>query len=104
MSREERDQEMERIADLIRAKVDARVFDKISKSTERVEHKLAEHQNEHIIAHRQFVEAISSKKDKILSDKQRVVLAKKKKKLKDKAIADRIGELAKIFEDKNERA
>jgi hypothetical protein len=100
MSREERDREMTRIADLIRKKVDASVLEKIRP----VEYKLAEHQNEHIIAHREFVEAMSSHKDKILSEKQRVVLAKKKKRLKDKAVADRIDELAKIFEDKNERA
>jgi hypothetical protein len=104
MSREERDREMSRIADLMRKKIDESVIEKIRSSTGRVEHKLAEHQNEHIIAHRNFVEAMSSHKDKILSEKQRVVLAKKKKRLKEKAVADRIDELAKIFEDKNERA
>lgn len=113
MSREERDREMTRIADLMRKKIDESVLDKVRESvrmttggmaTRPVEYKLAEHQNEHIIAHRNFVEAMSSHKDKILSEKQRVVLAKKKKRLKDKAVADRIDELAKIFEDKNERA
>jgi hypothetical protein len=104
MSREDRDREMTRIADLIRKKVDESVIEKIRESTGRVAYKLAEHQNEHIIAHRNFVEAMSSHKDKILSEKQRVVLAKKKKRLKDKAVADRIDELAKIFKDKNERA
>jgi hypothetical protein len=104
MSREERDREMTRIADLIRARIDESVLEKIRSSPRPVEYKLAEPQNEHIIAHRNFVEAMSSHKDKILSEKQRVVLAKKKKRLKDKAVADRIDELSKIFEDKNERA
>jgi len=104
MSREEREREMTVIAEMLRKKVDESVIEKIRSSTGRVAYKLAEHQNEHIIAHRNFVEAMSSHKDKILSEKQRVVLAKKKKRLKDKAVADRIDELAKTFEDKNERA
>lgn len=109
MSREEREREMAVIADMLKKKIDESVLDKVRGSVgmttggmpiRPVEHKLSEHQNEHIIAHRQFVESMSSQKDKILSEKQRVVLAKKKKRLKDKAMADRIDELAKIFEDK----
>jgi hypothetical protein len=99
MSREERDREMTRIADLMRKKIDESVLEKVRKLTPSAEHKLSEYQNEHIIAHRDFVESMAHPKN-ILTDEQRKALAKKKKRLKDKAVADRIGKLAKIFEDK----
>lgn len=98
MSREERDREMTRIADLIRAKIDERVLDKVRESvrmttggmpTRRVEYKLDEYQNEHIIAHRDFVESMSYPKN-ILTDEQRKTIAMKKKEM-----SDRISKLAK---------
>ncbi len=90
MSREDREREMSRIADLIRKRIDESVLERVSESTGLVGHKLAEHQNEHIIARREFVEAMSSHKDKVMSDAQRALLVAKKKEM-----SDRINKLAK---------
>jgi hypothetical protein len=90
MSRDDREREMATIAEMLRKRIDESVLERVSESTGLVGHKLAEHQNEHIIAHREFVEGMSSHKDKIMSDAQRALLAAKKKEM-----SDRINKLAK---------